>query len=432
MDQDLAEAVKHHEAGRFLEASELYAEILNRESRHEVWHLLGHAQLNMGKLEQALHSFSEALKLSDENALYVQSRGRARAEAGELEAAIQDFVKAIELGLRDAEAYALLAMAQESCLYVDAAIQNYHLALKLQPGVPEWLNSLAYLHLYRKNWQIGWDLHRFRAHRQAIGQPPIRRDELLQPVHGRKILLVGEQGLGDELFFLRFVPTLIRKGALSVEYICNNPKLIPFLKKMEFLDAVHDGQYEPTWDYRVIPIGDLPMLTVWLGADPLPNAIPVRPIMSRDRVYEELGLNKNTKTVGVTFRAGLSLGPFGSYRALGKHVDPDLIREFFPKGEDFQLLLMQRDITAGEKKQFPGALDCSSWHDDLLKLQSLLVALDHYIGVSSTSMHLMASAGGTATVLVPGSGDFRWGYEGDSSPWFPGFQIIRLGNTQKP
>ncbi len=428
----MSEAVKHHEAGRFLEASELYSEILLREKRHEVWHLLGHAQLNLGEISEAQKSFEQALHLCPDNALYVQSRGRAFAEAEELESAIRDFSQAIELGVRDAEAYALLAMAQESCLYVDDAIKNYHQALKLQPGAPEWLNSLAYLHLYRRNWQIGWDLHRFRAHRQATGQAPIRRDELLQPVRGRKILLVGEQGLGDELFFLRFVPTLVRKGALSIEYICNSPKLLPFLRKMEFLDAVHDGQYEPTLDYRVIPVGDLPLLTLWLGADPVPNAIPVRPQISRDAVFEELGLDRSKKTVGITFRAGLVSGPFGQYKALGKLVDPQFFAQFLPQNEDYQLLLLQRDITEQEKKLFPGAVDCSAWHDDLLRLQSLLVALDQYVGVSSTSMHLLASAGGTATVLVPGSGDFRWGYEGETSPWFPGFQIVRLLNTQKP
>jgi len=58
-------------------------------------------------------------------------------------------------------------------------------------------------------------------------------------------------------------------------------------------------------------------------------------------------------------------------------------------------------------------------------MSGLLCALDDYVGVSNTNMHLMAAVGGTARVLLPFPPDWRWMLEGDESPWFPGFRIYR-------
>ena len=52
-------------------------------------------------------------------------------------------------------------------------------------------------------------------------------------------------------------------------------------------------------------------------------------------------------------------------------------------------------------------------------------SVDEYVGVSNTNMHLRASAGRTARVLVPAPAEWRWMQSGPCSPWFPGFSIYR-------
>jgi len=58
-------------------------------------------------------------------------------------------------------------------------------------------------------------------------------------------------------------------------------------------------------------------------------------------------------------------------------------------------------------------------------MSELLFAVDDYVGVSNTNMHLMAAVGRTARVLIPFPPDWRWMLEGDASPWFPGFRVYR-------
>ena len=70
-------------------------------------------------------------------------------------------------------------------------------------------------------------------------------------------------------------------------------------------------------------------------------------------------------------------------------------------------------------------VDFSEVNDDLEGMLALMEQLDDYIGVDNTNMHLRASVGKTARILVPHLQDFRCMAKGDSSPWFPGFVMFR-------
>ena len=60
--------------------------------------------------------------------------------------------------------------------------------------------------------------------------------------------------------------------------------------------------------------------------------------------------------------------------------------------------------------------------DDILALMS---AVDDYVGVSNTNTHLRAGTGGAMRVLVPHPPEWRWGLQGDRSPWFPTARVER-------
>ena len=93
-------------------------------------------------------------------------------------------------------------------------------------------------------------------------------------------------------------------------------------------------------------------------------------------------------------------------------------------------VIVQRNPKLGEVAAFEEALgrrvlDLSEVNDDLEGMLALMEQLDDYIGVDNTNMHLRASVGKTARILVPHLQDFRCMAQGDSSPWFPGFTLYR-------
>jgi hypothetical protein len=68
--------------------------------------------------------------------------------------------------------------------------------------------------------------------------------------------------------------------------------------------------------------------------------------------------------------------------------------------------------------------DLSNVAEDLNEVLPLLWALDDYVCVSNTNVHLLAGIGRTARVLVPYPPEWRWMREGESQ-WFPAFKTYR-------
>jgi hypothetical protein len=69
--------------------------------------------------------------------------------------------------------------------------------------------------------------------------------------------------------------------------------------------------------------------------------------------------------------------------------------------------------------------DLSRTNEDLPQVLAVLAALDDYVTVSNTNVHLRAALGRTARVLVPNPPEWRWMRAEGGSPWFPGFSVYR-------
>jgi hypothetical protein len=85
---------------------------------------------------------------------------------------------------------------------------------------------------------------------------------------------------------------------------------------------------------------------------------------------------------------------------------------------------VQRLPAPGERESLAEALgapvhDASYANDDLEEILALICAVDDYVGVSNTNVHLRAGAGAPMHVLVPHPPEWRWGLAGERSPWFP-------------
>jgi hypothetical protein len=71
--------------------------------------------------------------------------------------------------------------------------------------------------------------------------------------------------------------------------------------------------------------------------------------------------------------------------------------------------------------------DLTALNTDLEAMLALMGALDDYVCVSNTNLHLRAAVGRTSRVLVPNPPEFRWMVAGAESPWFPGTVLYRQG-----
>ena len=183
----------------------------------------------------------------------------------------------------------------------------------------------------------------------------------------------------------------------------------------------------------IIPVGDLPLLLGCYSAAAIPPSLRFSPteqqVAKMHQHMSELGLT-NQRLLGVTWRGGSPPVP-GKPKTLFKQIDLDLLADSI-KDWDGAIVVLQRAPAAGEIEQLRAQVSCpvfdlSEYNDDLESMLALLDALDEYVGVSNTNMHLMAGLGKTARVLIPFPAEWRWMASGDESPWFPGFAMYRQG-----
>jgi hypothetical protein len=231
------------------------------------------------------------------------------------------------------------------------------------------------------------------------------------------VLLRGEQGIGDVLFFLRFAPALRERGA-AITLACEK-KLRSILSPGPVLEEIREDTGEG------MRIGDLPLL---LGSESTP---PAWPLAHPGRAsLDKFGPGPY---LGVTWRAGTDLArrrEFGQDPSpLMKAVAPSLVGQAL-RGWPGTVIVLQRGARPGDAAEFGAAFqgrfhDLSALGDDLPALLAALGALDDYVGVSNANMHFLAGLGKTARVLVPYPGEWRWMRRPGSSPWFAGFSVYR-------
>jgi tetratricopeptide (TPR) repeat protein len=279
-------------------------------------------------------------------------------------------------------------------------------------------------------FEPGWREHVFRPTRgaevieQALsGQyPPALPAEL----HGREVTILGEQGLGDMLFFLRFAKPLADAGA-RLRVIGLDPRLEPLLARAIPLEVLSGREIAA--DALAVWAGDLPLfIRPLIGSAPCPS-LHIAPLAARiERMRERLGPGARPR-VAIAWQAGLAPGmPGARGDALFKQISAGRLGELLA-GLPFDFVSVQRNATDEAMRDLQQALgtrivDCGDVNGDLEDMLALLSLMDDYVGVSSTNVHLIAAAGHRARILVPYPRDWRWQDHGESV-WYPGFTTYR-------
>jgi Flp pilus assembly protein TadD len=480
----MREAAGAVDAGDLRRAEPLLREIVGLNPRDaEAWHMLAVIGIHAGRAEDALNSARRAHELERRNHLFLNTLGTAHAETGNLEEAMRCFRRALKerpayaeghynlgkvhgkLGeLSEAErcymrarqidprradvannlaalysrqgryrdALALFAEARAALPDDEAIVINSAIAALATSGPEaaiEVLRKFVELHpkaatvraelgrrlLAEGRFAEGWSEYAWR-----LGTPK----ELPERI-GKRVLLLPDQGLGDHLFFLRFVEKL-RQHAAYVAFACP-AKLRALLAGNKVLDGLDD-----TGDFDLsLPLGDLPRL---LADSSTPPALALHPASDRVAKWRErLAALGPGPYLGVMWRGGSRREDASEFAARGedplyKEVDLSAFAAAL-RGWCGTVLVLQRLPAPGETDAFSRALgraahDLSAANDELSEMAALLSSIDEYVGVSNTNMHIRAGVGKKARVLVPFPPEFRWMHT-EHSRWFPGFPVYR-------
>ena len=435
---------------------------------------LGATLLSLGRTAEAVTAYRHALALNPRDALTRCNLASALIDGGNFAAAETECRAAVDCAPDMALAQAFLATAigsqgrlldaldhhRKAC-ELDAANprlvtvlgnalcdagfskEGYALlerAVAMAPAAWEGHYALATVKLSTGNFYGGW--------REFLQRPTRLRFQRLHPelelattlptdLAGKHLCIYSEQGLGDHIFFLRFAAAAKARGA-RITYQ-SSPKIADILGRVGAIDEVSGNNAPlPTGDFNLL-VSDLPVALLAQNpdaGDPADNQHLPPPLILIPRpeylktLRESLSRLGPPPYVGVTWRGGTA--------PAAQKSDTWLLFKDAPLDElgaalhnnAATLLALQRNPAPGEIDRVAAAAgkplhDLTALNEDLEAMLALLALIDDYVAVSNTNMHLRASVGRTARVLVPCPAEWRWMARGNSSPWFPGFRIYR-------
>jgi len=427
----LAEALRRLQAGDAAAALRAASAIVEVDPKNVRAHLVaGIALRTLDRIEESRAALERAAALDPRDYAPQFELGVLCEGAGQPQAAVEHFQRAAALRpdftpARYAGLRAMGRLAVRRAGYARAA-ELFAEALALAPDDADLHLFLAQVLLLLGRFDAAWAPYAMRDSRRAFereaaaaGHP--YRVPALADLSGVNVALVAEQGLGDSLFFLRFVPRL--KGVARRIAFAGEPRLAPLLARTGLFDAF---TARPEASDIPLLVADLPQV-LGPGADLFAPSLGAAPTEERVREWRaRLEAAGPRPWLAVTWRAGTR--PEVVRQALSKNV---------PVGQLFGALApwhgtvfaLQRGVEVGELAAARAALghpvhDLSRAGGDLEDLLAIVACVDRHVGVSSTNMHLAALAGTTADVLVPFPPEWRWRTEG-ASPWFPGFRVHR-------
>lgn len=313
-----------------------------------------------------------------------------------------------------------------------AALSWLRELLPREPGGRFTHGPLGVTALAMGEWSEGWKYYcLYYRERRAPGSVPTLTP-LPARLDGKRILLRPDQGLGDTLFFLRFADELQQRGA-AVTLSCER-RLASLLGGNRAFDIADPGEERGPWDWDLW-ITDLPAM---LETQAVPAAVPVQVEESaRVRARDLLARLGPGPYLGLTWRGGKDMlreREFGAGRPiLFKEVPPALLGRAL-RDLPVTVVGLQRGARPEEFEALGTAVgapvqDLALRDEDLQGIAAVLEALDAYVTVSNTNVHLLAGLNRPAKVLVSHPPYWRWMREGPSV-WFPDFPLYRQPSSR--
>lgn len=415
--------------GRFAEARDALGRAVALEpGLADAWYLVGLTAHDLARDEEARLAFERTLALRPGFAEGHYNLGVLHDRAGRLDEAARHYLAALASDPRYGMARSNLAHVLLRAEQLDGAIGHLREAIRIDPRFAKAQIQLAHCCFLAGRFAEAWDHHQWRESRNAhaLALAHEGRDYVVPAAdslaHAR-LIVVAEQGLGDNLFFLRFAPALAAKGATL--RFAGDARLHQLLLRTGLFERAA-VDVESLRDSRTLEVlaGDLALLS---PPGTLPPALPLA--IDRDRgeaMVTRLAKLQPAPRVALAWRAGLPHE--GTFTTLYKELPTEAFGAAL-RGLKATWISVQRNPLPGELAVLSAAIgapvhDFSDTNANLDDALAVMTLVDDYVGVSSTNVHLRAGAGSTARVLVPFPPEWRWMMRGDS-PWFPGTQVYR-------
>lgn len=425
----IRDALAQHQAGRLLEAEQIYWQVLSIDPDNaDCLHLLGMIAFQSGNLEEASRLIRKAIAIHDAGASYHSNLGNVLQAQGRLDDAVHCYRRALELNAGYAEVHLNLGHVLRAQGNVDSSVTSYLSALAIKPDLAEARAALATALLLQGDFANGWQHFESRWQTRDYDTPmrnypqPLWRGEALS----EQLLIWGEQGIGDEIMFAGIIPDVLRAGHRCV--LDCDPRLRPLFAR-SFPDAEVISGYDPLRDSDLgieahLPSGSLPGL---FRTSVESFASTTSPYLVADSTQCDRFRSRYTDGRLIV---GLAWHTTNKKSGPGRSIDLSLFASLFslPAFQWISLQYGDHDRLQNQAEAVDAPLAIDRTADQLIDIEGFaaqVAAMDLVITIDNSTAHLAAALGVPTWLLLPFAPDWRWLLGGDASPWYPSMRLFR-------
>ena len=461
-DKLASKAVDLHKKNKSQEAKKIYIDLLRIERNPQILRLLGLIEFDLKNFDGSLKFLNESLQINPNNSECYSNRGLVNFKLKNIDKAISDFKKAIsldknnynpyfnlgnlykELGKLDESvenftkaisinknlylAYHNRALIKRLLFKFDDAIKDFDEALKINPKYSDSIIFKAITQLKMGDFANGWKNY---EHRWGTTNLPTPKREFKQPcwngidsLKNKTILIYGEQGLGDNIHFVRYfnlIKSQAKKAILQVD-----ERLVHLFKESNFSnDIFSNNEKLPKFDIHC------PLLSL-----PFRFSTTLKNIPSSDKYLfpNEDRIIRWKKTFESQY---LNIG-------INWQATPN---PYFDRGRSFKLKYFN-DISSIDNiklyslqkinglsqiseisNQFKlNIIDNFDEEAPFVDTAAIIENLDLVITCDTSIAHLSGAIGKKTFLLLQKNSEWRWMQDIDYSPWYNSIKIYRQKN----
>jgi tetratricopeptide (TPR) repeat protein len=436
--------------------------------RADAWFSLGLIEQQAGALDAALRAYEHAMSLDPDLPMLRNNLAALYYTRGECEAALKlgtDALRAepnhalawtnmANVWLKMREPDKALIAARRACVLApdfglaqlalsnaaresqrwDEAFDAIVQAAKVSGTDPKIQFSVAMLQLMHGDFRNGWINFEARwngsPELENIGGFCPERRWHREPLQGKTLLVWGEQGHGDAIQFIRFLPAIVKqvREAGGQLICCCFPPLFELFKRSLAaydLDVLpSDVPVLPPFDYQV-PLASLPLaLGVTLESLPAPASYLLADPARVERWRDDVRRRGGTKLKAGLVWTGSRNHQRNPLRAVAPEHYADALSGI--DGIDWYSLQVggEDDVARMVAAGLP-VVDRTSELASFDDTAALIGSLDLVVTVCTSVAHLSAALGRPTYLLLDVNPHWVWMTERRDSPWYPTIKLYR-------
>lgn len=433
IDPNLAEA--HLNLGNMLTALEDYDRAV--EHYHRALKLrpnMPEGHLNLGACLRSQRDFAgaeaavrKALELKPGMAGATLNLGNALTEQARFAEAAEAYRTHLAASPDDAATWLSLGAVLACQGLRQDSMAAYDRAVELAPDDKTKLFERASAKLLLGDFATGWADYEYRwtTDKLKAERPNLPgREWKGEDLAGKTLFVFGEQGYGDNIQFLRYLPILAEQGARVI--FCSDWRMKELTASLSPRVEWYGGQGAPlpAYDYFAALLS-LPC-HLKTGLETIPATVPYLTV-SKERqkalttVIEEAAPGPGLR-VGLVWSGRPTHGNDAERSLAPEELAPLLAVEGV---RFFSLQQSPRDGHLERLAKLGTVHDLSPHLADFADTGAALQTLDLLISVDTAVAHLAGALNRPAWVMITRQPDWRWLLEREDSPWYPSVRLFR-------